>query len=111
MESMTVLEVFARAFGPLPEGVEGCYVGYESEFYDYAQQLPTVLASDSIRAWFEGDWCDTSDGISFAPNIADRPAESFRGFFGDRYDAVLDEVKGPLSGFEHGPSLQVPLGQ
>ena len=88
---MTVLEAFAKAFGPLPEGVDGCFVGVLGA-YDMNME-PTVSRNKHVDTIYN-DWRTLSASWEpSGPNIADRPAESFRGFFGDRYDAVLDEVK------------------
>jgi len=89
---MTVLEAFAKAFGPLPEGVEGCYICAEDRSVECICPTLSIKGCAGAQGFFLDAWDDMQDA-AFGPNIADRPAESFRGFFGDRYDAVLDEVK------------------
>ena len=86
---MTVLEAFAKAFGPLPEGVDGCFVGI-SVPYEGTTLDPTVTTPSA--AWIYWDrWIKPRSDVE-GPNIADRPAESFRGFFGDRYDGVVTDA-------------------
>jgi hypothetical protein len=97
---MTVLEAFAKAFGPLPEGVTEAHVGNQ---WDGPQSstpffAATVrLSKGNLLMWREANytpsWSSHCYKTPVGPNIADRSAESFRGFFGDRYDAVLDEPK------------------
>ena len=90
---MNVREVFNKAFGEVPEGAT-CHVGnWSTESCDSEPTiaLPTVIG-DRCYIWREF-WTAMFGGLAFGPDISDRPAESFRGFFGDAYDAVLDGAK------------------
>jgi hypothetical protein len=91
---MTVLEAFKLAYGPLPsEDVTGCYIGYSYD-YEGASLCPTIICDGHLRySVFHGggEW-DTYGDEEFGPNVINHPAEGFRDFFGDKYDAVLDQM-------------------
>lgn len=101
---MTVREIFSKAFGEVPEGAT-CHIGSRSEYDDCEHIEPVVCGSSRIIAerWSDGllqwepivyfDGTEPDHGkwdSPFGPDISDRPAESFRGFFGAEYDNCLD---------------------
>lgn len=98
---MTVRECFEKTFGPIPDGAT-CHIGtevYQWPIRDACERAihPTYAeinlhSPSELNKWHphNGDW----DWHPFGPDISDRPAESFRGFFGVAYDAALDEAKG-----------------
>lgn len=107
---MTVLEAFRLAFGPLPEGeVHGCYIAHHSFLAGRVVRKPTMIIQwrGKPREFSHslGAWSYDSDRDAFGPNIADRPASAFRGFFGDAYDAVLDQMSTPEVGNESGEQI------
>ena len=103
---MKVNEAFAKAFAPIPEGATCHLAGEEGQKGDtiigacisidgkscrWATNMKMAPETEMTWRWHSygnGDSVDT-------PDISDRPAESFRGFFGDAYDRVLDEALEP----------------
>jgi hypothetical protein len=94
---MTVLEAFAKAFGPFSREVCACFVAWDAgEFGIIDGPVVLLYHQEFVRSvpykFNDGEWrpCgDWSTGTSVGPNIADRPAESFAGFFGNRYDEFV----------------------
>lgn len=98
---LTVLQAFEKAYGPLPEGVTGCYVGEdvnygECEFGPIVEvgEWNTMIYESEGRmpfnrpkeppGWFKGM------GHPVGVDIADRPASAFLGFFCEKYDKVVE---------------------
>lgn len=97
---ITVKEVFEKAFGPLPEGVTGCFIGDDPgcsgdpgiEF------MPTVSVDDWTMVRVDQWGCKTAPagwvrgwGANAGPDISDRSASAFVGFFGDEFDRIAQE--------------------
>lgn len=87
---MTVREAFEKAYGSIPEGAT-CHVGYT--YFDQTRIRAThghngnvYTHIDELHVW-QGDNFDNE--VVIEPDISDRPAEAFRGFFGPEYDEVL----------------------
>jgi len=85
---MTVREAFELAYGPMHEGSE-CYM-----LFWYGAEL--LCGACSLL--FDGTVLEHGGGISNAvvegayvegPDISDRPATSFIGFFDKKYDEVV----------------------
>lgn len=91
---MTVREAFSKAFGPVPDGAT-CHVAYC--YFTELRVAPVYLHNCNVyttvstmmddQVWqgmhFDGERV-------FGPDISDRLAESFRGFFGAEYDKMLE---------------------
>lgn len=99
---MTVREAFSLAFGPVPDGAE-CFVADEEGVWAICMVGKNKLTADTEAM----RWCDEGEtGTSrrpyfpFGPDISDRPAEAFLGFFGDEYDKVV------LAAYDAGPGEQ-----
>jgi hypothetical protein len=104
---ITVREVFSRAFGEVPEG-NSCHIGNRSEYDDCEHIEPTVCGTNEIIAerwsfglvrwepvvYFDGTDIDRMKwDAPFGPDISNRDAEAFRGFFGAEYDNALDQLQ------------------
>ena len=88
---MTVREAFSKAFGEVPEGAT-CHVGY-SHMYEGITLGPTLLLEGKLlQAYWSPTWDESSADDEAGPDIANRPAESFKGFFGAEFDKILDEI-------------------
>lgn len=92
---MTVKQAFEKAYGPLPEGAT-CHAG----FFDHAGDVlirPTIRWAEDFETLaaspLDGRFGPGSEHIdAFDPDISDRPASAFVGFFGSEYDnAVLHD--------------------
>jgi len=70
-QPLTVRQVVEEAFGPVPEGATVHVAHPDTYDKDPAYQLP-----------------GTNDWRCFGPDISDRPASSFIGFFGEDFDRV-----------------------
>jgi len=92
---MTVREAFSKAFGPVPDGAT-CHVGHwAGPTMDSWRMEPTTHVSGGWPNPLNRSW-DNGHAYEFpiGPDISDRPASSFLGFFGAEYDAVVNsEVK------------------
>ena len=101
---MTVREAFERAYGLVPSG--SFHIGcQETEHPDSLDPTPTVVQdtpddpNDDVTWWLWkwARWVSArGEGIfdmplEYGPDIADRPAEAFLGFFGEDYDRVVQE--------------------
>lgn len=86
---MTVREAFSKAFMSVPEEAS-CHImiDYLNENY-----RPGYISGGYSYSWFKEQrkWAHHLRKNSIC-DIADRPAESFIGFFGDDYDKVVLEV-------------------
>jgi hypothetical protein len=86
---MTVREAFSLAFGPMPDGAT-CHIGN----HDRDCEIDATIVDPSRPRWsltFNfGTW-NNDDAYEFptGPDISDRPASAFLGFFGAEYDAVV----------------------
>lgn len=84
-EPMTVREAFEAAYAPIPEGAT-CHVGYSP--------AGPILNSEGFPddgfpyEWDGNAWSLLVQG-EWGPDISDRPASAFLGFFGERYDEVV----------------------
>ena len=94
---ITVKEVFIKAYGPLPEDEVTCHIGYEVAYSGINTQ-PTVASKDglSLYTWSknwrgEGEWylLESEDRCPFGPDLSDRAASAFDGFFVAPYDLEL----------------------
>lgn len=88
---MTVREAFEKAFGPLPEGVTGCYL---LEIYNSGADVrPVVTTSSAAYGWFEdpsSGWEELELHEPYGPDISNEEAYPFRDFFGGKYKAVVE---------------------
>ena len=85
-----VREVFERAYGPVPDGAT-CHVGYSVP----CEGVSICAAYDVEGRCYSSrgdDWEAFSFDESEGPDISDRDAEAFRGFFDAAYDAALDAL-------------------
>lgn len=101
--SLTVREVFGLLYGPIPDDA-GCYIGADCCNRGW-QEGPCVstpngkeddglnLDGPTALGWSEKDqgWYHIGGHYprAYGPDISDRPAEAFRGFFGEAYDFVI----------------------
>lgn len=92
---MTVREAFSQAFGPVPEGAT-CHVGWgTSAVGTYLMPTYHRQHANEIASWTPLGWLDGGASYSVGPDISDRHAEAFLGFFGDDYDKVVQESQCP----------------
>lgn len=89
-----VREVFERAYGAIPDGAT-CHVASQDSGGTYIAPYVGVPTFKRVMEVDKGVWkvvmyIEFSD--LFGPDISDRDAEAFRGFFGDDYDAALDAL-------------------
>ena len=107
---MTVREAFEKAYGPIPEGAT-CHIGFRSEKEDACYRMPTITREGVFPwVWFQGRWDPTGDWpdeVSDGPNIADRQAHWFLGFFGAEYDRVVAEDQAAWRAALHGARVSV----
>lgn len=107
--SLSVREAFSRAFGEVPEGAT-CHIGADCFNKGWQEGPAIALTSDTQDEpdwpdWLKGPnargWRDKEKGWyhigghyprAYGPDISQRPAESFRYFFGSEYDKILDEI-------------------
>ena len=89
----TVKEIFSKAFGDVPEGAT-CHV----KLAECASLVPCfrvvtkghkALLTETFQADHHQRWYVSKYSVC-GPDISDRPAEAFRGFFGAEYDNALD---------------------
>lgn len=88
---MTVREAFSKAYGPVPEGAT-CHAGIDIPYEGTAVRAIYAHENSVHSCWFSGEW-DTTVYDAFGPDISDRPASAFLGFFGPEYDAVVNGGK------------------
>lgn len=89
---MTVREAFSLAFGEVPEGAT-CHVAVAFP-YEGSMISPVYVHDGVIYYRFNWSTSWSEDHVSKdvspdGPDISDRPAESFLGFFGEKYDKVV----------------------
>lgn len=98
---MTVREAFSLAFGPVPDGAT-CHVGYwEGQGAGPVDhQVPSATIANcppGTRVGDGGAWLSRGkDFGGIGPDISDRQAEAFLGFFGEAYDRVVNGSKEQL---------------
>lgn len=96
---MTVREAFSLAFGEVPEGAT-CHIGSRNEREDCEHIEPVICHMDGVLAFhcpettwepilYTGENAEELFDRPFGPDISSRPAEAFIGFFGDKYDKVV----------------------
>jgi hypothetical protein len=88
---MTVREAFSKAFGEVPEGAT-CHIAVSHE-YEGSTIAATTVVDGVVRYRYPqkiwGDYVATG-GEPCGPDISDRPAGAFVGFFGEAYDRVVE---------------------
>lgn len=95
---MTVKEAFCKAFGEVPEGATchiGCDYGYDG-YRIIVYEIHGLLYYHQYKCpgYPDGGWMIEEEAHgAHGPDISDRPAESFIGFFGAEFDAVLAVMK------------------
>jgi hypothetical protein len=107
---MTVKEAFSKAFGEVPEGAS-CHIGAgrnsqqwlwmsDSRHVYATYQIEHPADDDGWRAvstcygHSAGQWASVG-WRAYGPDISDRPAKAFLGFFGEAYDQVVNATKSP----------------
>lgn len=108
---MTVREAFEKAYGPVPEGAT-CHVanGYP---YEGAAIVPTYCIRGKVfeARPYRGEelqWVKRlDDQYEEGPDISDRPASAFLGFFGPEYDRVVAEDQAAWRAALHGARVSV----
>lgn len=90
---MTVREAFSKAFGPVPDGAT-CHLGHDngSARGHYAVIASAdALGTTTTYKFASGRWVCPSLGVPVivGPDIGERPAKSFLGFFGNAYDKAV----------------------
>lgn len=90
---MTVRQCFSKAFGEVPEGAT-CHDAYGDigRTYTYAcykvnDRVYEVDRRRDITTWTPGHSCLYTK----RPDISERDAIAYRGFFGAEYDAICEE--------------------
>jgi len=97
----TVREVFSKAFREVPEGAT-CHAGYGNLGATYiGESIKTIdphtpsLKVPVRKASGAFEWMAFgTHSYPKTPDISNRDAEAFRGFFGAEYDAALDQPQG-----------------
>lgn len=91
---MTVREAFEKAYGPMPEGAT-CHIGADCCNRGWSGGA-TIVNVDGIRGWCGSRWGHAGGHYPepYGPDISDRLAEAFLGFFGGEYDRVVEEAEG-----------------
>ena len=87
---MTVRDAFSLAFGEVPEGAT-CHVAV-SHPYEGSTIAATTVVDGEVHYRYPTKWGEGSvytGGDPDGPDISDRPAEAFLGFFGETYDKVV----------------------
>lgn len=83
---MTVREAFSVAFGSVPDGAT-CHIANTG----FGMRIRATYAKEEclffVSRYKEWEFCEMSE--SYGPDISDRPAEAFLGFFGERYDKAV----------------------
>lgn len=84
---MKVREAFSKAFGAVPDGAT-CHV----LTYSRHPRAAIVCEDGQVKMWSDiaKFWAITM-GKVWCPDLSDQPADSFVGFFGPAYDAVLED--------------------
>ena len=85
-----VREVFAWAYGPVPEGAT-CHALY-LDFRGSLLSGPVIPDGQHVLHGYQGSYVLVALGKVDGPDISDRDAEAFRGFFDAAYDAALDAL-------------------
>lgn len=91
---MKVREAFERAFGPPTKDAYTCHVGHDEG--DNSYFLPTIqhIGFKAILYWDEVEWMVEHNANNVVgPDISDRPAGAFLGFFGDEFDSIVNGGK------------------
>ena len=103
---MTIREAFSKLYGEIPEDAT-CHIGYEEPYDSYIIFRPIIKvrhpltrkASYKLMEGFGGRWMDVGfmpymDGFcAVGPDLSDRPASAFLGFFGKEFDDFVEENK------------------
>jgi hypothetical protein len=108
---VTVREAFEKAWGEMPEwDNETCHFTLEEEEENW-HFLPMVFKDafgKGVRVrngeW-EDDWYKYPGPLT--PDISDRPASAFLGFFGEEYDRVVAEDQAAWRAALHGARVSV----
>lgn len=86
-KEMTVREAFELAYGPIPKGATChalCGVPYEG-----CSIQPCYNLTGTYHEVTDVGWKQDNYYYCGGPDISDRPAHAFLGFFGDEYDKVV----------------------
>jgi hypothetical protein len=88
---MTVREAFSLAFGEVPEGAT-CHIAVSHEYEGSTIAATTVVDGVARYRYPQKIWNDYVGigGEPYGPDISDRPADAFMGFFGEKYDRVVE---------------------
>ncbi len=108
---MTVREAFEKAWRAVPEGAT-CHIGtmgrgptksgwrISPTYYSGECSWPATIA---YGVWSKNHTYEYPIG----PDISDRPASAFLGFFGDEYDRVVAEDQAAWRAALHGARVSV----
>ena len=87
-----VKDVFARAYGELPEGAT-CHAGECNSRQSIRSYRPILRSLDGDQFCTDGSqWRRTFVMNALTPDIGNEPAAPFAGFFDDRYRQALAEL-------------------
>ena len=84
---MTVREAFSKAFGEVPEGAT-CHIAASDPNLNL-HLWATYEANGEVMEPRPDKWGGPMRFTVEGPDISDRPAEAFLGFFGEAYDKVV----------------------
>ena len=86
---MTVREAFSLAYGDVPEGAT-CHFAHDGFTGGWGVYFAVCYrpCGTSLR-FLGGQWQVLPFKSIKSPDISDRPAEAFLGFFGEVYDKVV----------------------
>lgn len=89
---VTAKQAFERAYGPIPEGAT-CHIGVDECLA--VDIYPTVYVPfyDRVIHGKPGGFEIVYNGKPAGPDISDRPASAFIGFFDEAYDNAVRELE------------------
>ena len=103
---MTVREAFEKAYGPVPEGAT-CHVA-DLFPYEGSEIRPVFALEGKVYHASYGVWEACFAGAEeVGPDIGDRPASAFVGFFSGAYDDVVSEDQAAWRAALHGSRVSV----
>ena len=91
---MTVREAFSKAYGEVPDGAT-CHIGtedsatlciYPTYYHPFYQRVMSVGMSPDGESWGI-----SHHSLAYGPDISDRLASEFVGFFGGDFDKVVGD--------------------
>lgn len=93
---MTVKQVAEKVYGPIPDGATlhiGRVYVCDGETFGLSHCVPSLPIHENIFTVYDNpmptEWTETAADDVIGPDISDRPAASFVGFFGKEFDDAV----------------------